>query len=152
MKLVHEVLKTKDGSIWSITPADSVYNAIASMAEHEVGALLVVDSPGAHSRSVDQLVGIISERDYARKVILKDKLSKEIAVQEIMTHDVIHVDSHSRIEDCVRLMREHHVRHLPVIDDGEISGMLSLRDLFAAIIEDQATTIENLEHYIRGEV
>jgi CBS domain-containing protein len=154
MKLVHEVLKQKDGSIWSIAPSDSVLDAIATMAQHEVGALFVI--AGARSDdgpvSSDRLEGIISERDYARKVILKNKQSASIPVREIMTHDVIVVDPRQHIDDCVRLMKRHHVRHLPVIEDAQLIGMLSLRDLFAAIIEEQATTIDHLQHYIRGEV
>jgi len=155
MKCVHEVLKQKDGNIWSIAPNDSVYNAIAKMADHAVGALLVVDNDLARAgppRNERHLVGIISERDYARKVILKNKQSHSILVNEIMSRDVISVTSHDQIDECMRLMQSHHVRHLPVIDDGMIIGMLSSRDLFSAIIADQVQTIDHLEHYIRGEV
>jgi CBS domain-containing protein len=150
MNLVHEILLHKErvqrasNSIWSVAPSDSVFTAIARMAEHEVGALLVFDD--------DRLMGIISERDYARKVILKEKASKLIPVSEIMTHKVISVGLADHIDECVNLMKENHIRHLPVIDGGAVVGMLSLRDLFSATIEEQATTIEHLEHYIRGEV
>jgi CBS domain-containing protein len=113
------------------------------MADREVGALLVM---------IDgQLVGIISERDYARKVILEDKNSKQTRVSEIMTRNVITVTSEDHIEDCVVLMKQHHIRHLPVIDAGIVAGVVSLRDLFTTIIDEQAFTIEQLEHYIRGE-
>ena len=150
MNLVHEILLNKErlrkvsNSIWSVAPADSVFTAIERMAEHEVGALIVLDD--------DQLMGIISERDYARKVILKEKASKLIPVSEIMTHEVICVSPQHHIDECVNLMKENHIRHLPVIETGDIIGMLSLRDLFSATIEEQASTIEHLEHYIRGEV
>jgi CBS domain-containing protein len=154
MKYVHEVLKQKESSIWAIAPDDSVYNAIAKMADHAVGALLVVDKDPAYpgpSRDERHLVGIISERDYARKVILKNKQSQSIPVNEIMSREVISVTSHVHIDECMRLMQTHHVRHLPVIDQGRIIGVLSSRDLFSAIIADQAQTIDHLEHYIRGE-
>ena len=144
MKTVHEVLAHKDNRLRVVHPDDTVYDAIRMMADHEVGALLVMVA--------DELKGIISERDYARKVILKDKVSRLTSVSEIMTHEVIGATSHDRVGECVAKMREHHIRHLPVIDDGTVIGMLSLRDLFSTIIEDQATTIDQMQHYIRGEV
>ena len=144
MRTVRNILKAKGGGIYSIDPADTVYEAIAMMAEKEVGALLVMRE--GHP------VGIISERDYTRKVILKDKSSKETRVSEIMTTEVISTTSRHHIDECVALMQEHHIRHLPVVDKGVVTGMLSLRDLFSAIIDEQASTIENLEHYVRGEV
>jgi CBS domain-containing protein len=144
MKTVHEVLAHKDNRIRSVHPEDSVYDAIQSMADHEVGALLVmVDA---------DLMGIISERDYARKVILRDKASKHTLVAEIMTREVIAASPHDRVADCVAKMKKHHIRHLPVIDRGAVIGMLSFRDLFSSIIEDQASTIDQMQHYIRGEV
>jgi CBS domain-containing protein len=143
MKNVHDVLKRKGDDVWSIRPVDTVFDAISMMADREVGALLVM---------IDgQLVGIISERDYARKVILEDKNSKQTRVSEIMTRNVITVTSEDHIEDCVVLMKQHHIRHLPVIDAGIVAGVVSLRDLFTTIIDEQAFTIEQLEHYIRGE-
>ena len=144
MKTVHEILAHKDNRIRSVHPDDSVYDAIRMMADHEVGALLVMVD--------DEVRGIISERDYARKVILRDKASRDTRVAEIMTHEVIAATSHDRIAGCVAKMKDNHVRHLPVIDDGVVIGMLSLRDLFSTIIEDQASTIDQMEHYIRGEV
>lgn len=144
MKTVHEVLAHKDNRIWSAHPEDSVYDAIRKMADHEVGALVVMVG--------DEMQGIISERDYARKVILKDKSSKATQVQEIMSRKVVHTTSELDVDSCVSLMRDHHIRHLPVVDDNAVIGMLSLRDLFATIIEDQASTIDQMEHYIRGEV
>ena len=144
MQLVKNILKHKTGGIFSVAPTDTVYNAIAMMAEKEVGALLVVDS--------DRTAGIISERDYTRKVILKDKSSKQAQVREIMTTEVVSVTPEMHVDECVALMKKHHIRHLPVSEDGVITGMLSLRDLFSAIIDEQAHTIEHLEHYVRGEV
>ena len=99
----------------------------------------------------EQFIGIVSERDYARKVILEDKNSKQTRVSEIMTRDLIKVTSEDRIEDCVTLMKQHHIGHLPVIDAGIVVDVVSLRDLFNAIIDEQAFTIEQMEHYIRGE-
>lgn len=144
MHTVHKILKHKGDQIYSVEPIETVYNAIALMADKEIGALLVMQD--AHP------LGIISERDYTRKVILKDKSSKATRVSEIMTSDLVSVDSHAHIDDCIALMNEHHIRHLPVIDDGVVVGMLSARDLFSAIINEQAHTIEHLEHYVRGEV
>jgi CBS domain-containing protein len=144
MKTVHEVLAHKDNRIWSVHPEDSVYDAIRKMADHEVGALVVMVD--------DEMQGIISERDYARKVILKDKSSKATQVRAIMSRKVIHATPELDVDACVSLMREHHIRHLPVLDGNAVIGMLSLRDLFATIIEDQASTIDQMEHYIRGEV
>ena len=144
MQLVQNILKQKTGGIFSVAPSDTVYDAIAMMAEKEVGALLVVDA--------GRTAGIISERDYTRKVILKDKSSKQAQVQEIMTTEVVSVTPEMHIDECVTLMKKHHIRHLPVSENGVITGMLSLRDLFSAIIDEQADTIEHLEHYVRGEV
>ncbi len=144
MQTVHKILSHKGDDIYSVDPIETVYNAIALMADKEIGALLVMQD--AHP------VGIISERDYTRKVILKDKSSKATRVSEIMTSELVSVDSHAHIDDCIALMNEHHIRHLPVIDEGVVVGMLSARDLFSAIINEQAHTIEHLEHYVRGEV
>ncbi|MCZ0944144.1 MAG: CBS domain-containing protein [Gammaproteobacteria bacterium] len=144
MQLVQNILKQKTGGIFSVAPSDTVYDAIAMMAEKEVGALLVVDA--------GRTAGIISERDYTRKVILKDKSSKQAQVREIMTTEVVSVTPEMHIDECVALMKKHHIRHLPVSENGVITGMLSLRDLFSAIIDEQADTIEHLEHYVRGEV
>lgn len=144
MRTVQQIIKHKGGDIYSIDPSATVYEAIADMAEKEVGALLVMQG--------GRLAGIISERDYTRKVILKDKSSKATQVSEIMTSKIVSATSSQHIDECVALMKQHHIRHLPVVDDGELTGMLSLRDLFSAIIDEQAHTIENLEHYVRGEV
>ena len=150
MKTVHDVLhhrsrlkgrETTD-DVFSIAPIASVFEAIAMMSDHHVGALpVMIDG---------KLVGVVSERDYARKVILKDKSSKTTRVSEIMTRDVITVTQDDRISDCVDLMIDHHIRHLVVVDEGLVTGMLSLRDLFVEIIDEQSETIDQLQDYIRG--
>lgn len=142
MKTVRDVLQHKGDDVWYIGPIDTVFDAIQMMADRHVGALPVMLD--------DQLVGIVSERDYARKVILKDKSSKQTRVSEIMTRDVVSVSGAERVEDCMALMGRHHIRHLPVVEEGMVVGMLSSRDLFAEIIDEQAHTIDQLEHYIRG--
>ena len=144
MKTVKEVLDHKDDiGIISVSPITSVFNAISLMSEHHIGALPVMLE--------GKLVGIISERDYARKVILKDKSSKGTRVSEIMTRSVITVGLDDRVEASVKLMRDNHIRHLVVVQQGNVIGMLSLRDLFSEIISEQADTIEQLESYIRGQ-
>ena len=144
MQTVLNILEHKGSAIHSIDPDDTVYHAISMMAEKEVGALLVMQN--------HRPIGIISERDYTRNVILKDKSSRSTRVREIMTSDLITVTPQEHVDECVALMKEHHIRHLPVSKDGILVGVLSLRDLFSAIIDEQAHTIEHLEHYVRGEV
>ncbi len=144
MKTVSDVLSRKDNRIWTIHPEDTVFDAIRMMADHEIGALPVMVG--------DEMRGIISERDYARKVILKDKASKSTSVEDIMTSRVIIAEPLERVEDCISKMQSHHIRHLPVVEEERVVGMLSLRDLFVTLLEDQASTIDQMEHYIRGEV
>ena len=144
MKTVRDVMRHRGrGVIYSVLPIASVYEAIEKMAEEHVGALPVLQD--------GKLVGVVSERDYARKVILKDKSSKRTRVSEIMTREVITVSPRDRVEACIEKMQTHHIRHLVVEDAGVVTGMLSLRDLFSEIIAEQAETIDHLEHYIRGE-
>ena len=143
MKTVKEVLSHKEQQgIISVAPITTVYETIQLMSEHHIGAVPVMLE--------DKLVGIMSERDYARKVILKDKSSKATRVSEIMTQSVITVGMDDRVEACIRLMHDNHIRHLVVVQQGEVVGVLSLRDLFAEVIAEQADTIEQLESYIRG--
>ena len=147
MKTVHDVMQHKlrgggSSDVFCIAPIASVYEAIAKMSDCQIGALPVMID--------DKLVGIVSERDYARKVILKDKSSKQTRVSEIMTREVITVAPRDRVSSCVDLMTSHHIRHLVVVDEGVVVGMLSLRDLFHEIIDEQSETIGQLEGYIRG--
>jgi CBS domain-containing protein len=143
MKTVNDVLQHTNGAdVHWVPPIATVYDAIAIMSERHVGALPVLQD--------GMLVGIISERDYARKVILKDKSSKSTRVSEIMTSEVITVTPDERVEACIGLMQSHHIRHLVVMEEGRVVGMLSSRDLFSRIIEEQADTIDQLEHYIQG--
>lgn len=126
-----------DNKIWTISPNDTVFDAIKKMNEKSVGALPVV--------SDDKLVGIISERDYARKVILEDRRSKDTQVKDIMTERVFHVSPTQKIDECMAIMTEHHIRHLPVLTDGKLSGMISVGDVVKYIISDQQFKIEQLE-------
>ena len=134
------ILGNKSGSIWSIAPEATVYDALAMMAEREVGALLVM--------SGGKLVGIISERDYARKIILQGRSSKETTVEEIMTGAMYTVTPEDTIDECMRIMTHHRIRHLPVFDGEKLVGVISIGDLVNAIISEQARTIDHLHTYI----
>ena len=140
MKTLKQLLKSKSHGIISITPDAKIFDALRLMAEKNVGALLVISS--------GQLTGVISERDYARKVVLKGKSSLDTPVREIMTESVICVDAEQNLEDCMALMTDKHVRHLPVLENGSLMGMLSIGDLVKEMISDQELTIKHLESYI----
>ncbi|MGI9056462.1 MAG: CBS domain-containing protein [Pyrinomonadaceae bacterium] len=140
MKLVKHILETKGGDIWHIKPDESVLDAIKLMAEKKIGALLVMQD--------ETLVGIVSERDYARKVILQGKSSRETPVNEIMTAEVFSIEPLETVEDCMKLMTDKRIRHLPVLENEKVVGVLSIGDLVKAIIAEQEFTIKQLENYI----
>jgi len=139
---VADILAQKPGEVWSVDPDCTVYDAIAFMAEKNVGALLVLVG--------EELAGIVSERDYARKVILSNRSSRETAVKEIMTSAVPTVTPSAKVEECMRMVTKERVRHLPVVDGGRVAGVISIGDLVKAIISDQAATIDHLHYYIAG--
>ena len=138
------LLQQKPAQIWSIEPGASVYRAIEMMADRQVGALLVIEK--------GVLKGIVSERDYARKVILKGRSSKDMTVAEIMTSPVIFVSRDHSVEDCMRIITKNRIRHLPVLKEGEVTGMISIGDLVNWVITEQEHTIRHLEAYISGSV
>jgi CBS domain-containing protein len=139
---INEILDRKGSNVWTISPDATVFEAIQLMAEKNIGAVLVTER--------DKLVGIISERDYTRKVALKGKSSKELHVREIIPDRVFSVTPQYTIEECMRLMTERRVRHLPVLDGEKIIGVISIGDLVNWIISAQSTTIHQLETYISG--
>jgi len=139
---INEILHHKGDTVWTIAPDATVFEAIQLMADKNIGALLVTND--------GKLVGILSERDYTRKVALKGKSSRELKVREIISSDVVKVTPDHTIEDCMRLMTEHRVRHLPVLVGEKIAGLVSIGDLVNWIISAQTTTIRQLETYISG--
>lgn len=142
MQTVNQLLKVKGSQIFSLAPTDSVLKAIEMMADRHVGALLVMQQ--------GSLVGIISERDYARKVILKHRSSSDTSVGDIMTSSPVTVSPEDTVRRCMELMTEGRFRHLPVAQAGKVIGMLSIGDLVKAVIEEQRDQIEQLERYIAG--
>jgi CBS domain-containing protein len=140
IETIGSILRTKGQTIWSITPDATVYDAIALMAEKGIGALLI--------NSEDRLVGIVSERDYARKVILQGRSSKDTRAEDIMTRDLVTVSAEDTVDECLRIMTHHRIRHLPVLSRGKLVGIVSIGDLVKAIIADQAHTIDQLNTYI----
>jgi CBS domain-containing protein len=142
MAAVKNILETKGTAIFTITPLTSVYHALELMVEKNVSALLVMES--------DELAGIFTERDYARKVVLKGKKSTETTIGEIMTSDLITVAPNSTIDECMGLMTGKYIRHLPVLDNGKLAGIISIGDVVRRIIEDQKSIIGHMEQYIAG--
>ena len=142
MASVKQLLDRKGAELFSVGPEDPVLEAIRQMAERHVGALLVMKG--------DELVGIVSERDYARKVILLGRSSRDTPVWQIMSAPVHTVSPKHSVEDCMRLMTERRIRHLPVVERGSVMGVISIGDLVKAVIEDQQHTIEQLESYIHS--
>lgn len=142
MGKVRNILQKKGNTVYSSEPDDTVYNALELMCEKNLGAILVIDQ--------SRFVGIFTERDYARKVILKGKASKETLVREIMTEHPLTVTPDTTIEECMKVMTGSSIRHLPVLENGQLVGLVSMGDLVRYIIDEQQTIIEDLEHYITG--
>jgi CBS domain-containing protein len=139
---IHEILDHKGNAVWTVSPDNTVFEAIQLMSEKNVGALLVTE----HGK----LIGIVSERDYTRKVALKGRTSKDLRVRDIISEKVMSVTPQNTVEECMRLMTENRVRHLPVLDGEKIIGVVSIGDLVNWIISAQSTTIRQLETYISG--
>jgi CBS domain-containing protein len=140
MKTVQDVLGNKGGQIWSVSPGNSVYEALQLMAEREIGAVLVMED--------GKPVGILSERDYARQVILKGRASKDTPVREIMSTRLVYIRPEQTVEDCMALMTGKRIRHLPVLEEGKLLGILSIGDVVKAVISEKQFLIEQLENYI----
>lgn len=140
MRPILELLEKQGGAIWSLSPDDSVYQALEMLAECNVGALMVLQG--------DKLVGIFSERDYTRKIALEGRSSRETQVRDIMTAQVLTVGPKSSTDDCMALMSQKKIRHLPVVDGSKVLGMVSIRDLMDDIIKDREQTITQLQNYI----
>jgi CBS domain-containing protein len=142
MGKVRDILKIKGTSIFSVKPAITVFEALELMVEKNIGALLVSDE--------GKFVGIFTERDYARKVILKGKTSKETVIKEIMTENPVTATPDTSIDDCMKLMSAKGIRYIPVLNNGDLVGMISIGDVVKFIIDEQRYIIEDLEHYITG--
>ena len=142
MKTVRDILEVKGRMVWSVDPGSTVFDALSLMAEKEIGALVVLDEA--------RVAGILSERDYARKVILHGRASPTTRVEEIMTTHVAYTHLDQSIEECMAIVTDKRIRHLPVLEDGNLIGIISIGDLVKAIIADQKFMIEQLERYITG--
>ena len=142
MKPISELLKRHDGTLWHVRPDDTVYGALQLLAQYEVGALMVMEA--------GRLVGVFSERDYTRKIALQGRNSKDTRVKDIMTRDVLYVTPSTGTRECMSLMSEKKIRHLPVLDGSTVVGMISIRDILDDIIADHEETIAQLENYIRS--
>jgi CBS domain-containing protein len=142
MTTVKSILQSKGSDIWSTAPDILVFDALKVMAEKNIGALLVMES--------DRLIGIFSERDYARKIALKGETSHNTLVRNVMTAEVISVTPDQHIENCMALMSDNHIRHLPVLDNNKLIGLISIGDVVKALISQHESTIKQLENYITG--
>ena len=142
MTTIAQLLNVKGNQIWSVEPKATIFEALEIMSEKEIGALLVMED--------GKLTGIFSERDYARKVILKGKSSKETQVGELMTKKVFYIDSQKTINDCMAMMTAKRIRHVPVIEDNQVMGIITIGDVVNQIISEQEVTINHLENYITG--
>jgi CBS domain-containing protein len=143
VKTVGDLLKTKGSDVWSVSAEATVYETLGLMAEKRVGALLVLQA--------GRLIGIVSERDYARKVELKGKSSRDTTVSEIMTVKVAYVKPQNTVAECMALMTDKRIRHLPVMDGDQLVGVISIGDVVKAVIAEQEFTIHQLENYITGQ-
>lgn len=144
MKLVKHILNSKGHEFWSVKPNDTVFDAVKLMADKSIGSLLVMNG--------DKLVGIVTERDYARKVILEGKSSKGSSVKEVMNSKVLCVSPDQTVDECMALMTDKRIRHLPVLDHKHVVGIISIGDLVNAVISEQQILIDHLEHYIQGDM
>lgn len=142
MKWVHDILKDKGAEVWSVGPDDTVFDSLKVMADKGVGALLVMNG--------EKLVGIVTERDYARKVILEGKSSRTATVAEVMTDQVLCVSPDQTVDECMALMTKKRARHLPVLEEEKVVGIVSIGDLVKAMINEQQVMIDQLQHYIAG--
>jgi CBS domain-containing protein len=139
---VWQLLENKGSAVWAIGPENTVYEALERLADKDVGALLVLDN--------GDLVGIFSERDYARKVSLRDRKAEETPVSSVMSERVLYVRPEQSVEECMALMTDKRIRHLPVVDEGRLVGLISIGDVVKAVISDQVFVIQQLENYITG--
>jgi CBS domain-containing protein len=142
MRPILELLKKRDATTYNLNPGDSVFAALQQLADHNVGAMMVMEG--------GKLVGVFSERDYTRKIALAGRSSKDTLVADIMTSQVLTVSPNSRTRECMSLMSEKNIRHLPVVDGDKVMGMISIRDLMNDIIADHENTISQLESYIKS--
>jgi CBS domain-containing protein len=142
MKAVRDILNAKGREMWSVKPDDTVYQAVELMAEKSVGALLVMEG--------EKLVGIVTERDYARKIILEGKSSRDSAVREVMTRKILCVTPERTVDECMALMTDKRIRHLPVIEQKRVVGVVSIGDLVKTMISEQQILIDQLQNYISG--
>jgi CBS domain-containing protein len=142
MRSVKDILQEKGTQVYAISPDAKVYEALQLMADKNIGALMVMEG--------DRAVGLISERDYARKIVLKGKFSKDVPVHEIMTVDIVRIGPDRDVENCMELMTDNRVRHLPVFENNRLIGIISIGDIVKAIIEHKEEIIEQLENYIKG--
>ena len=142
MKTVKEILKAKGTEIWSVQPSDTVLDSLRLMADKGIGSLLVMDG--------EKLMGIVTERDYARKVILEGKSSKDTSVSDVMTRKVLCVSPERTVDECMALMTDKRARHLPVVDHKRVVGVVSIGDLVKTLINEQQILIDQLQHYISG--
>ncbi|MEO8232493.1 MAG: CBS domain-containing protein [Ignavibacteriota bacterium] len=142
MNTISEILKKKGTEVWSVTPGTKVIEVLRLMAEKNIGAVLVIDN--------EQLEGIFSERDYARKVALEGHSSRELEVGKIMSSKVLYATPEESVEDCMALMIKKRIRHLPVIENEKLKGLISIGDVVKSLLDENKYTIEQLEHYITG--